>query len=257
MSHTAHLLRPAFTRILAKNLHNGAVINLVGTEANGSLRLLDDLMGMEIKDFRMLQVDMREFADHDMKFVVGISQAMGFLEHAQEFDEWVDAMQLHGGKLCLMLNHFDAIERGDESGYNDAFFAAINRFHLIPNLSLLVVTKKPIEARLTSVEDFLAQGDFEPEVLKLPPLGYKRYQEELTRKFPEWKPDLAIVTPIFSHPLPYPFLEYVIQRLESLGQTNPEITLEVMADWRAQFDKENGVETAEVIGEKKPWWKFW
>ncbi len=256
MAHTAHLLRPVFTRRLGQKLYQGAVLNLVGTDAQGASRLLDDLMGMEMANLRLLQVNMREFARSADLFVRGVSQALGFEEAAEDVGEIVDALQLHGGKLCLMLNHFDAIERGEDSGYGEPFFAGLNRFFLIPNLSLLVVTEKPLEARLTHVEDFLAQGDFEPELHKLPPLGFKRYQEELTRQFPSWKPTPAIVSAIFSHPMPYLFLERVVQRLESLGQEEPEIEEVTIREWRKQFDWDHGLETPESA-EAKPWWKFW
>ena len=257
MSHTAHLLRPVFTRRLAQKLHQGAVLNLVGTEEKGATRLLDDLMGMEITDLRILQVDMREFAGSAERFVQGISQALGFEEPAEDFGEWVDALQLHGGKLCLVLNHFDSIERGDNSGYDEAFFVALNRFFIVPNLSLLVVTAQPLEARLTHVEDFLAQGDFEPEIHKLPPLSFKRFEEELIRKFPEWKPSPDIVSAIFAHPHSYRFLEYVIRRLESRGQTIPDISEQDLAGWRKQYDEEQGLAPQEQLEEKKPWWKVW
>ncbi|MDP5171881.1 MAG: hypothetical protein NWR72_16650 [Bacteroidia bacterium] len=236
MAHTAHLLRPVFTRRLAQQLTQGAVLNLAGREADGVSRLLDDLMGMEVADLRILQVDMREFVNGADGFVKGISQALGFEEPAQDFEEWVDALQLHGGKLCLILHHFDAVERGESYGYGEAFFATLNRFFLIPNLSLIVVTEQPLEARLTDLDSFFAQSDFEPELHKLPPLGFKRYQEELHRQFPAWKPDPAIIMAIFSHPTPYPFFEYVLTRLHSLGQASPQVSEKVLKNWRADFD---------------------
>ena len=257
MAHTSHLLRPAFTRILGKELFQGAVYNLVGKEKDGTGRLLDDLLGMELSDVRMVVVDMREFSRHISDFLSGVSQAMGYEEVPEDFGEWIDALQLHGGKFCLILNHFDAIDKGEETGYNQAFFAALNRFHLIPTLSLVIVTAKPWEARLTHVEDFLSQGEFEPEVMKLPPLGFKRYQEELKRKFPEWKPDLEIVTEIYSHPLAYPFFEEVVSRLESMGQTEPSVEATTIREWRVFFDEKHGLTDPRVPASEKPWWKFW
>lgn len=257
MAHTSHILRPAFTRILGKELFQGAVYNLVGKEKDGTSRLLDDLLGMELPDLRMVVVDMREFSRHITDFLSGVSQAMGFEEVPQAFGEWIDALQIHGGKCCLILNHFDAIETGKETGYDHAFFAALNRFHLIPALSLVIVTSNPWEVRLTRLEDFLSQGEFEPNILKLPPLGFKRYQEELQRKFPKWKPDLDIIAEIYSHPLAYLFFEDVLSRLEAAGKTKPDVDVATIKQWRTYFDEEKGIATSQASDKESPWWKFW
>lgn len=232
------------------------MLNLVGSAEQGVDRLLEDLMGIGIQDQRFLLVDMREFRQDAQAFVRGISVALGAQEPVQDFDEWVDALQLHGGRLCLMLHHFDHIDRSEHGPYGASFFTTLSRFFLIPSLSLLAVTAHPLVSRLTELEQFFSQADFEPDVYPLPPLSLKRMQEEITRQFPLWNPDMAVAMAIYSHPHAYLFLQYVLKRISSLGATSPNIGPKEMAEFRVHYDSAHGL-TPPPSPEKVSWWNRW
>ncbi len=257
MAHTSHLLRPVFTRRLAQRLHSGAVMNLIGREEDGMSRLLDDLMGMEIEGLRMIRIDMREFSHSAIRIVEGLSLALGFDEPAEDLNEIMDALQLHGGRFCLILHHADQIRDAASAGFNDSFWAALQRVAFIPTLSLVLVTRQPWEIRLTNVDKFLAQADLDPEPHKLPPLSFKRFGEELQRRSGSREPVTeAVVNVIFSHRQPYPFLEYVAERLASAGMSPAQLSPATLAQWQQAFDIAHG----QVPAEEKPaapWWKRW
>lgn len=257
MAQTTHILRPVFTRRLAQRLMQGQVVNVIGREEDGVTRLLEDLMAMEIEGIRMLLVDMNEFQSDFGAFVIGISQALQLPEPAEDLDEWIDVLQAHGGKLCLMLHHFDAIQNSQDPRYGATFFASLNRLFLIPNLSMVLVTRQAFEPRLTDIDQFMSQADFDPDLLKLPPLGYKRFQEELQRAIPldNWRPTPQAVSLIFSHPQPYPFLVWVLAQLPAdAEQAAALIQEDQVRNWREQFDASRG--EAHPMPPKSPrgWW---
>ena len=257
MAHTAHLLRPVFTRRLAQRLHSGAIINLIGREEDGMSRLLDDLMGMEPEGMRMLRVDLREFSHSATHMVEGISQALGFDEPAEDLNEIMDALQLHGGRFCLILHHADEIREAKAAGYDDGFWASLQRIAFIPTLSLVLVTRQPWEIRLTDVEGFLAHADLDPEPHKLPPLSFKRFAEELQRISGSREPVAEeVINVLFSHRQPYPFLEYVAGRMSSAGMKPSQLTASIVMQWQEAFDKANGLQTEEKK-QAGPWWEKW
>ncbi|MEL6697354.1 MAG: hypothetical protein AAFP89_13980 [Bacteroidota bacterium] len=237
----ANYLRPVFTQRIVKRLKAGEILNLVGKDHQGASRLLEDIQNEQPEGVAVILVDMEVYKDSYTDLLRAMADIMGTGLQINSLTEWFDAIKLHGGQLFLLMNHFDAILNNEI--YPATFFEELNEMLLIPNIGFMCVTTRPIDLKVTDLDAFVNRGQFEPEVLKLPPMGYKRMQEELLR----FRPDLGNwhvwAGSVYAHPQRYPFLQFVGERLSHLPEDELGHAAEWLARWRAEFDGVEYVET--------------
>ncbi|MCI4670315.1 MAG: hypothetical protein MRZ79_19415 [Bacteroidia bacterium] len=229
--------RPVFTERLLQRLMQGEVINLVGSDKHGASRILFDIQQRNEEaeeNILLLLSDMEAFQEDYQAFLKGISTALGLQEAAFDMGEWIEAVKLSGVRLFLFLNHFDKVL----DKFPPSFFEDLNAFLLAPKMSLLVITEKPVEMNIMRLDSFMQAGQFQPEVHKLPPIGYKRIKEELLRVQPQlddWN-DLASL--IYSQEDVYGFMQFVRAKLESM-EVGELLNLDQLGkSWLAEFNGE-------------------
>lgn len=252
--------RPAFTNVLIQRLMQGAAaINLAGSDDQGATRLLEDILNAGLPDVRVILADLAAYQQSYSAFMNDLSAGLGLPEPAEALDEIVEAFELHGGRFILLLNHIDAIWQQPDADprFGDAFIACLGRFALAPNLALLAASSRPLEVRITRIEQFLAQGSFEPELLRLPPLALTRILEEIARSGSVLEPPALYAAAIYAHPRPYPLLQYVLEQARTAGlsgRLNPERQI---ARWIAAFEgrEPEAPAPAGLAARLRAWWQ--
>jgi len=190
--------RPVFTRRLAERLQNGQVFNLTAPRGQGSTRLMKDLTSA------LPQALYLDLADPELQPEHIWAKATDADAHS-----WEEVLPIWRQKdvpPVLLLDHLDQVT--SPSRFDRAFFEALQPIWLSPRLGMLFATERPLG------ELGIEVSWPETEVLALPPLGFKRIKEELMRHFPELRNWTPIATPIFSHPQPYDFMQFAIERME-------------------------------------------
>lgn len=233
--------RPVFTERLLQRLMAGGVINLVGADTQGASRILYDIQQRNEEgpeNILLLLSDMEVFREDYQGFLEGISKALGLNEPAHDIGEWIEAVKISGVRLFFFLNHFDRIIEK----YPPSFFEDLNAFLLAPKMSLLVITENPIEMNIMRMDSFMEVGQFQPEVVKLPPIGYKRIKEELLRTQPQFEDWNEAATLIFSQKDVYGFLQFVCQKLETLEVGQLSQVSALLPTWLADFNGESPAE---------------
>ncbi|MEL6133093.1 MAG: hypothetical protein AAFR59_06970 [Bacteroidota bacterium] len=231
---TANYLRPVFTQRIVDRIRAGEVLNLVGEDVQGATRLLEDIRDEQPEGIAVILVDMEVYKESLEALLQALADVMGVGLKIERMAEWLEAVKLHGSQLFLLMNHFDAIL--DNEAYPTSFFTELNEMLLIPNIGFICATKQPIDIKITDLDAFVNRGQFEPEVLKLPPLGYKRMKEELLRFRPDIVDWNAWAGPIYAHPKRYEFLQFIGEKVYNLSVEDLAHAPQWMAKWRAEFD---------------------
>lgn len=231
--------RPVFTRRLAERLQNGHVFNLTAPRGQGSTRLLHDLAQ------QMPHAVYLDLADPTLTPERAWAEAADAGHHSWEsiLQVWKQADRAP----VLLLDHLDRI--GNSEAFGASFFAPLQQMWVSPRLGMLYATEKP----LPNIRDDF--GWPEGEVVALPPMGYKRIKEEVLRHFPELKNWTPLATPIFSHPQPYDFLQFVIERLKG----HPDLLQEPIDHWMPSliedFNRLHDLDVQPVRPESGSWWQ--
>lgn len=229
--------RPVFTERLLQRLMAGEVINLVGSDHQGASRILYDIHQRNeegSENILLLVSDMQVFQEDYLGFLDGISKALGLTEAAHDMGEWIEAVKLSGVRLFLFLNHFDEVV----DKFPPSFYQDLNGFMLAPKMSLLLITEKPIEMNIMRLDSFMEMGQFQPEVVKLPPIGYKRIKEELRRVQPQLENWNEIASEVFAQKDIYGCLEFVSQKLGRLEPGEFDSIPNLLPGWMAEFTGE-------------------
>jgi len=163
-------LRPAFTQALAERLLNGASLNLTGPHGHGRRRTLRDLRHCLPASLRVLQANLRRYPQ-DLAVLLNDLSTQGGCKTTEHLGTLLDALARRGGKTLLILHNFDELQTGEESGYDDRFFAQLNDIRGRPNLSLLCVSER--------VHD---EWPLRDEEMRLPPLTGEQIIAELRRR---------------------------------------------------------------------------
>lgn len=245
--------RPVFTERILSRLKAGAVLNLVGTDYEGATRLLQDIQAANPDGIVTLLVDMEVYKEDYKGFFKAISESLGLPEPVQDMGEWIEALKMHGGQLFLFLNHFDCIL--DNEHYPPEFFTQLNDFFLAPRLSLICVSTHPLEMDIKDMDSFSDQGQFQPEIYKLPPIGYKRLREELVRLQPNLEDWNSIASPIFAHKDTYGLLEFVGKHLADMREEDLPGAKKQVELWIREYDGE--LQPLSPDEEKSFWGKLW
>lgn len=221
--------RPAYTHNIIRKLKQGSCILIKSAPGQGVIRLLEDT-AEEIP--RSLKVD---FARKDSPPLEQWNEQLH--ADASDWEEAWDKLLESGGNYCLLISN---VEKADEH-IQSVLFPLLKQANLKPSLSLLAVTEQ---------RDF--ESDFAMEILSLPPMSYKRIQEELARSLPETKEVQLMSKAIFSYREPYTLLQYLIGRVKNEGN-EIEISKQLLL-WLEEFASERG-ETLIKPENKKSFWK--
>lgn len=231
--------RPVFTRRLAERLQTGQVFNLTAARGQGSTRLMKDLQAALPEALYL------DLADPDLTSAQIWQQATQ--ADAQGWEEILPIWRQQDVPPVLLLDHLDHL--ANPAHFGKDFFEALQPIWLSPRLGMLFATEQPLGE---------VGVDFswpETEVVALPPLGFKRIKEELMRHFPELKNWTPIATPIFSHPQPYDFMQFAIERMEKekdLMETPIDHWMpQIIEDYNRTFD----LDVQPVRPEEGSWWQ--
>ncbi|MEO0897992.1 MAG: hypothetical protein AAFY71_16405 [Bacteroidota bacterium] len=219
-----HFFRPVFTKRIMDRLLAGEVINLIGQDREGASRLLEDIQAASPEQVVILLADMNVYKEDYPAFLKALSDTLLLPETVVDFGEWVEALKLHGGQLILLLNHFDQVM----DTYPKAFFADLNQFLLAPKLGMMVVTEKSLELDVKDIDAFFNLEQFQPEAVKLPPIGYKRILEEVNRKLPDLEEKTLLVNEAFAMQDKYGYLQFLLGKNDRFkGASAKSMSLEL------------------------------
>lgn len=231
--------RPVFTRRLAERLQNGQVFNLTAPRGQGSTRLMKDLAGA------LPQALYLDLADPELRPEHIWPEATD--ANVNSWGEVLPIWRQQDVPPVLLLDHLDRV--ATPSCFDPAFFEALQPIWLSPRLGMLFATERP------RGEGGVDGSWPDTEVVALPPLGFKRIKEELTRHFPELKNWTPIATPIFSHPQPYDFMQFVIERIakeKDLMETPIDHWMpQIVEDYNRAFD----LDVQPLRPQEGSWWQ--
>ena len=196
-----HKLRPAFTEDLAARLAEGACINLVSPHGQGRRRTLADLYGCLPSSMQVLQANLRHYPQSLAAMLADLYSQAGLTDVGPDiggFDDLLDRLPERRHATLIILHNLDELEFGEASGYDAAFFAALNATRGRDGLSLLCVTGR-------------VHGAWLPDIgtVMLPPLTVDEILAELRRRQPPgdagaWP---GIAAWMAAQPAPYTLLE--------------------------------------------------
>lgn len=247
---TFHYFRPVFTRRLLQRLQKGALINLIGQDKEGATRLIEDIAASELEEVGLVAVDLAACATDLHTLVQAFSEELRLPTPADDFPMIFEILQLHGGIVILLLNHGEVIldTQADPkilAGWSTIF----SKLQLAPNLGLLWVSEQP----MISFDKWPTQGQM--ELLKLPPMSYKRLKEELLREIPQLEDWQVVAQPIFGHPQRYQLLQFAIQHLQQKTPVQLADAEACIQEVLAQFAQDHGGPVPVQPPSAQPWWK--
>lgn len=228
--------RPVFTRRLAQRLRQGQVLNLVSRPGQGGQRLLADLQHL-LSDAHYVDLSRSD-----------LTRESALPPHAQQQGHtWPEAIRSWNEALSppiLLLDRVDQV--GNRDVFDAAFFTQLSPIWISTRLGLLLATEQPLST--------LPNTWPETEVIRLPPLGFKRIKEELFRHFPNTEAWLPLATDVFAHPRPYDLLQVLITHL----QTNPVLLTTPTKEWMPtvieEFNRTQELDIRPRVEEQSAWW---
>mgnify|MGYP006270694985 CR=1 FL=1 len=226
--------RPIFSRRLASRLIKGQVLHLRGEDRQGATRLAKDMAELMAQ---AIYLDGNEHSAADL-----------FQRIAQpEVKDWPSLLEywhINQTVACLILNH----ARADFLGETEAEIQdTVKRISALPGVGMLLVQS-----------DTLPELDALDEVVErypLPPIGYKRLKEEILRHFPEEQNWNAIAGPIFAHPEPYPFLQFVLQKRAEKPDWSKRSPEDWLSDLTRAFNQKRGLQQPSDDAAKGGFWR--
>jgi hypothetical protein len=191
-------LRPEFSRALAERLSEGDCINLISPHGQGRRRTLEDLRRHCLPaTTHVLQANLRDYPQ-SLSTMLGDLSTQAGLAGTGSMEALLDRLPQMAGRTLIVLHNFDELNPCLASGYDDAFFEALNGIHERVGIALLCVCEQVPEAWPLQIES-----------IHLPPLTPEQLMAELARRNfavpPESWPDIANWLAV--QPAPYSLLE--------------------------------------------------
>ncbi len=249
------LLRPTFTRRVWQRLQAGECLRLVGAEAQGRGRLVEDLRLLVPPGTGFVAVDLALFFHDYALLMQGLAAAIGSRIVPADLGEWVEAIRLHAGSWVLAFDHFEAVESpGADPLYDESFFTTLQLLALDARVSLLCVSDRAPKVSLADIEAFERSFDLELEVVTLPPLSLRRLEEEAERLLGAADfPSAELAHAAFSHPITYPFLQYLAAEASKVSAAAKQPSKPLIDKWRELFDAQQGLPPI-AKKETRSWW---
>jgi hypothetical protein len=163
-------LRPEFTRALTERLSEGDSINLISPHGQGRRRTIEDLRRCLPALMPVLRANLRDFPRSHTAMLTGLIAQAG-LAVTDSMKSLLDQLPQVADRTLIILHNFDELQPGKASGYDDAFFAALNGMRGRDGIALLCVSEQVPEASPLQVE-----------ALPLPPLTPEQLMAELARR---------------------------------------------------------------------------
>jgi hypothetical protein len=197
MTSGLHCLRRSFTRALARRLGEGGCINLISPHGQGRRRTLDDLRRCLPAAMPALQTNLRHDPQSLSTLLADLTSQAGF-DDTDSLEDLLDRLAQRPGRTLIILHNFDELQPGPASGFDDAFFAALNATRGRSGIALLCVT-----------EHMPTDWPLHLDSMPLPPLGPDQILAELARRDPPVPQDTwaAIADWMAGQPAPYALLE--------------------------------------------------
>ncbi|MDX8395771.1 MAG: hypothetical protein R8K22_05080 [Mariprofundaceae bacterium] len=147
MNNKTHLLRPEFTKALAKQLRQGTSINLISPHGQGRRRTLKDLRCCLIDSLLLLQVDMRDYQD-DFEGMLNTLATQAAVNDQGKLDALISQLAQKKSTTLIIIHNFDLWHKSD----------AIKDLNLIKNhanISLLCVSEEVSNRSSLDAQDAL------------------------------------------------------------------------------------------------------
>ena len=141
-----HCLRKHQTKVILENLiRTRTSINLVGDEANGSKRILEDIQNIPLKNSKCILVDLKEYRYSYRNLVNSISDGLGL--EIDENKSLVEVLAAESKKSCLhfiLMHNLDYLmdENKIDSNYSFEFINALNNLKNRDNFVLICTSIK-------------------------------------------------------------------------------------------------------------------
>lgn len=235
-----HCLRPTFTaRIAADLLERRRPINLIGAPGQGRGRLLDDLARIDPDATLWLLADLKAHRYGFPGLIDALWDQAGLPGgRPRSLGRLVDRLEGCGRRVCLLLNHFDAILDNPDVGvgYDVAFLDALNALKG-RGIGLLCVTGRGHSRYLMMTkagERRVSTLVLEEERLR--PLALDELRVEVWRCLPGSSADDTdlLADALSRHPLPLAFLAFIRAEISDAGEQAIPVA-ERLPGWRRAF----------------------
>ncbi len=203
--------RPAYTKRLVGRLLKGEKLFLLGTPAQGSTRLAEDLAELLPGATWIKEetdgpdpIRWKAFQEKPLGPVIMVSLP------AQEI--------IHEGALTDLL--------ANES------------------LGLLLIGSKEVLGLPSAITS-----------LRLPPIAYQRITEEIKALHPSFPYSSILARVVFSHPQPYPLLQFLLAQWPDVSSDGPEFWEDWVQEKLNRFNATQGLAPTSVKEEQVKWWQ--
>lgn len=239
----SNYLRPIFTDHLLKILQKGYSVNLIATDGQGRRRLLKDIIKSNLKNTKILFVDMNEHRENYEGFITSLWQQLEEKEKEPltDLERLIELLEQKEYRVIIILHHFDELLDNSlvDKLFARNFFNQLNALCQRQKISLLCVTSQPHDQSLVFInEKPICYCWLELEKKRLPKLTHDEIKFELKcRKLPLSNNELSQVTwAVHGHDKPYRLLNFFAEKVAN--QEDVELALSTrLKIWSQQFNK--------------------
>lgn len=260
-----HCLRPIFTERMAQLLQRGKSLNLIGAEADGVRRLLEDIHASKLPNTTTVLVN---FKNYYASYHGLVNDLWGQLGHEGQKPETLEALleryDDHRKQILLLFHNFDALLDNPQTDphYTVAFYDTLNNLRHHPTYALLCVTKKPHDRSFVFIDGKPYRSSWlDFEHIFLPALKHEEVIHEVKRrKLPlSRKNRNLLIKQVRLHQLPYHLLEFFTNKiLDHEDKTLP--FPERVQRWEKEFNRmQRRVKSTFIItliGQLEGWMRF-
>jgi hypothetical protein len=247
----SHCLRPSFTNNINSLLQRSHSINIIAPVGYGRKRLLEDIKNNQLKNTKILLVDIKEYLlNYDGLIQTLWQQVNGRGKRPTEFEELIVKLETTEKKFIFLLYNFDDLLHNAylDKKFNFNFFEQLHKITLNAKMSLLCVTNQPYDQSVIFINGKTYRLWFDLKKKRLPKLTHDEIKVELrSRNLSLSYHELSQVTwAVHNHDKPYGFLNFCCAKIKKSEDKRFDISLRIQK-WTAQFSQQNGVITIKQV----------
>lgn len=260
-----HCLRPIFTERLVQLLQHGKSLNLIGTEATGVRRLLEDINACRLPNIHTVIVNLKNYYASYNGLVNDLWGQFGSEgEKPATLEALLERCADHRKQVFLLFHNFDALLDNSQCDphYTIAFYDTLNNLRHHPTYSVLCVTKKPHDHSFVFIDGKSYRSSWlDFEHISLPALKHEEVIYEVKRrKLPlSRKNRNLVIQQVRRHPAPYHLLEFFTNKI--LDHEDKTLAFpDRMKRWEKEFQRSQhrmpSTFVITLIGQLEGWARF-
>ncbi|MCP4109151.1 MAG: ATP-binding protein [Desulfobacteraceae bacterium] len=181
-----HFLRPAQTKLVIQRLQRGDSINLFGKTGIGKTRLLEDIRKSGLENTHIIHISFQGYQNSYEGFSRAIRSEFGIEENfSTSLDGTIEEMQKKEKQNFILIDDFQYLPENPDidPAYNQQFIDNLNSIKNASNVSLLVVTQKPVNNLIIFINKQPVTSVLNLDFVEVFPLQHEEIRNELDRRF--------------------------------------------------------------------------